>query len=510
MKHDKIEVYALSSYEQVVVDETTTSLLNKVIAKWHMQMTPQQLLALRTNLMHLVHKYGKDLPVGTGFSGCDIASHMLTEFSRAWSTMFGVEINFKVLLACERSEKKRAFLQSQHELVHLVEDMATLKQDRLTDVRTNSEFLMPWLFGFFAGFPCVSRSSLNKNAPANLGCIAKGTGETGAGYTMIVDFLTRHSPAFVVLENNPGLLQSDEDGSCDADFVKQNLFDIGYMVTQLDVECRDHGSFAARRRLLWVAFRRGLSEVDPTTKIHDTMLTLRTTPMQIEHIICNDEEKRAATMMRLNLQSIDTMARPSKLLKTDPNFCDEHHFLYKALGFSWPPKLGPEFKGSHMLSERQQQIWWLLHTLFECPPNSAQFVDLNPRLGRLVGLASHGSKAGFKACKEKDLINMDIDVQKADLRDPWSTNTMFTLTGQGLVVMRQNREGLGVSLRVLESYEHMAFIGWDQHLWTPLTSEASEVCSHDLVRSLAGNAFSIWNIGPALLSGIASFPITAA
>ena len=179
MKHDKIEVYALSSYEQVVVDETTTSLLNKVIAKWHMQMTPQQLLALRTNLMHLVHKYGKDLPVGTGFSGCDIASHMLTEFSRAWSTMFGVEINFKVLLACERSEKKRAFLQSQHELVHLVEDMATLKQDRLTDVRTNSEFLMPWLFGFSLVSPACPDLHSTRTPLRIWDALPKGLGRQG-------------------------------------------------------------------------------------------------------------------------------------------------------------------------------------------------------------------------------------------------------------------------------------------------------------------------------------------
>ena len=151
--------------------------------------------------------------------------HALTHY---WLAAFEVEIKFVSTTTCEKHKDKQKFLFAQYpEMQYLVQDMANMSQDRTHGLKGNTEFIVPWCFLFVAGFPCVSRSSLNKNAAANVGCVRGNSGQTGNGYKMTSDTIRRHKPAIVVLENNPGLLKSDEEGLQDSTYVTEYLSNLG-------------------------------------------------------------------------------------------------------------------------------------------------------------------------------------------------------------------------------------------------------------------------------------------
>ena len=77
------------------------------------------------------------------------------------------------------------------------------------------------------------------------------------------------------------------------------------------------------------------------------------------------------------------------------------------------------------------------------------------------------------------------------LKDPWSQE-MPTITGSGVYLVRDPRG----ALRGLHGQELMAFQGWHHGFW----NSEEELPAHELMSNLAGNAFSLFALGPCLLA----------
>ena len=88
--------------------------------------------------------------------------------------------------------------------------------------------------------------------------------------------------------------------------------------------------------------------------------------------------------------------------------------------------------------------------------------------------------------------------------EPWKTEFIPTLTGQCHIVMRVVDKGMNTMVRTLDGFELMALQGWHLSWW----KEGGEY-KHDLLTSLAGNAFSAFALGvmaAAALSSLGNCP----
>jgi hypothetical protein len=183
--------------------------------------------------------------------------------------------------------------------------------------------------------------------------------------------------------------------------------------------------------------------------------------------------------------------RPPKSAKHDPKFKDEHYEIYSACKMSWPPVFhsAPELhlEGMH---ERQAELVFFMHKQF--PPeykgnilmsrgvenlNSVEFFDALPTLGRLVAWPR--------------------------LKNAWSP-TVPTITSSALIVMRVAPFGESAKLviRALTGKEVFALAGWTSEMFEADTP-SSIVDDSELLTSLAGNMFSAYAIGPALMVALA-------
>jgi len=85
-------------------------------------------------------------------------------------------------------------------------------------------------------------------------CVQRCEGETGKTFHHIARFIVRTRPRLASLENVPGLLEkTDEPGSLsDVEYIERYFEDNGFAVFCFRLYAEDHGSLAARDRLLFM------------------------------------------------------------------------------------------------------------------------------------------------------------------------------------------------------------------------------------------------------------------
>ena len=119
-----------------------------------------------------------------------------------------------------------------------------------------------------------------------------------------------------------------------------------------------------------------------------------------------------------------------------------------------------------------------------------EFIDVNPALSRI--LKSH----------------VDDDSHAPNrLSSPWR-KSLPTLTGSCKVVVRWLSPDGIIQLRALEGWEYFRLIGWDDSMWwvsrQPRAEERPDDYA-DLVRNMAGNAYSFFHYAPWMLATIATY-----
>ncbi len=78
------------------------------------------------------------------------------------------------------------------------------------------------------------------------------------------------------------------------------------------------------------------------------------------------------------------------------------------------------------------------------------------------------------------------------------------MTGNGRIIVRYRQE-IGIKIRLLEAFECMRLIGWDDTCWLcpPSSNPTDETL--ELLEDMAGNAYTIWHYVPWMLALLATF-----
>ena len=177
-------------------------------------------------------------------------------------------------------------------------------------------------------------------------------------------------------------------------------------------------------------------------------------------------------------------ARPSKKQRSGEIYEEEHATMYAAFSLPWPPgnrdielECGEEV--SRNLSGRSAEVVFFCCKAFEMRSDT-EFLDANQSLAWL--------------CKSND-------------KSPWSSHSMFTLTGSCIPIVRQRRDPpyCAPSVRLMTGVEAMQFMGWDITDFRDIDALYALPNSNAFLCNLAGNAFSAYAIGPVLLAVVSSF-----
>lgn len=148
-------------------------------------------------------------------------------------------------------------------------------------------------------------------------------------------------------------------------------------------------------------------------------------------------------------------------------------------------KHGPDRFQFHGMFQRELEATVFLHSVWPMPAASlAEFIDINMNLPRII----------------KSYWDQEAGQPKPG-SSPWRSQ-LPTLTGSCNIVARL-RIGDTVVIRLLECFEVMRLIGWDDAQWQAermqLPAERPDSFP-ELISNMAGNAYSVYHFGPWVLA----------
>lgn len=299
------------------------------------------------------------MTLGSVFSGTDVVSRVIGKLSDVWDMPHDC---FRMLFQCEKDAAKQAWLLSQFpDVPHLFEDADRLCEAKVWDIRTGAHVHPPRTMGLIAGFACTSRSRLNIHAQQFKGCITSGEGATGSTFRMVLRYLVKKQPDFVVLENVTDLASAGAAGEAsDAEQVIQELATNGYTSNYFVIDARKYGSAARRLRLYWIAY--------PTTPFAMQRLQFAKTVLQEMQL---DEALAHAVDFLLPETALDCNSQPSSE-GSAPAAVHADAFLER--GYDWPLTndelvrvVGSDLRG---LTQRAKEVVYLVAQEHLMPPDA--------------------------------------------------------------------------------------------------------------------------------------------
>ena len=178
--------------------------------------------------------------IGTLFSGSDIAMFVAHYQCVLWRKVHGVNIEPKCVFQAELDEEKRQHLISHTPALHTFGDVAQFtSQRRLHCYRTQQDVLLPWAHTLIAGFPCKTRSKMNKSAHTHKTCVQDEVGTTGTGFASTTAVIAVQRPRLIILENAPALQEKpDPESMSDAEYIVAELQALGYWSKWFFLRCQ--------------------------------------------------------------------------------------------------------------------------------------------------------------------------------------------------------------------------------------------------------------------------------
>lgn len=449
-------------------------------------------------------------PVGTACSGSDMLMVVLATMQDYAKQELDLDLVVEQSFACEILPEKQAFLQSVHKkLGVLFEDAAGLSRPKLANLVTGREEVVPWSYCFAAGFSCVTHARNNmraksgsKHGASTKGCVEKSEGKTGESYSHIRGYIQNVRPPLVLLENVPSLLEENDKSSdlCDSDaqYIVNDLATLGYKGRWFRVKADAFGSIVPRDRIYFVGFAQKAAghnqdfRLDFIQECLDAMkFPENGNPLMLEHFLSGTTalESTFTNAMPDRVTENRTSTQPFfKAAKTTPLYMDEHISYYEIAGLPWPPRRGADECFSSAERAFQIAVLFAKHFPHPLPNSTTSFVDLNPSMRVTCSMDKNGS-----------------------LRNPWKPRP-GCLVSNNQILMRWLPDDVRLTpgsarprfdqwkYRLLCGVELMALIGWCHSLW-PVDSALP---SHQLLTSLAGNAFSGFAVAPVMVATLAS------
>ena len=213
--------------------------LKAAMTSWHNKMPAPLLLEWATGVSSFIETASPEIGFATAFAGCDITVKVVRLLQEHINEVLGTHVELSHVWACEKNPQKQQFLKDQFSPRLLFNDFAEVSSDSAYDVVSGSKQIVPYAEILFAGFPCTSKSPMNRQRGQNSHCVQDCTASTGIGFQLILAHLTACSPQIVVLENVPTLAANGEDT-----YIMEQLAQCGYWCRAwcnnvLNVLCKD-------------------------------------------------------------------------------------------------------------------------------------------------------------------------------------------------------------------------------------------------------------------------------
>ena len=190
-------------------------------------------------------------------TGCDVKAKVDNILNSFFQAHFDVTVDSVHCLRSEIDPRKQVFIRQMfRDATFVAGDMAGLQKDKVRDVISGSDRMVPHFVSLDIGFPCKSRTPLSAKCRENLNCCQKDTAETGKAVNCILKILEKNWPAELVMECVTQLLQvGDGCEISDAAWITQQLIARGYWCIDTVVQASKQGSPVPRERIYWAAIR---------------------------------------------------------------------------------------------------------------------------------------------------------------------------------------------------------------------------------------------------------------
>lgn len=436
-----------------------TAPLEEAIRSWHTVLDPKLVRMLHSSLNRLLteNQAGWSLTIATACSGTDIAVKTLQAILNFWEDEFQIQIPMAQVFSCERDVEKQLFLQAEFpECEAIFGDTAVLSQTRAPTV-AGDVAIVKHASIYVAGFTCTSRSKLNVNRARNIGCVQKGEDKSGESFRTVAGYIDTSRPDVTLLENVVDMAQETESGESDASWIATWLEQRGYTVAWRVVRAQDHGSYATRNRIYWLACKKSTTSADVQYLFKAVLDSTRIEQIPLNRFLQPEPDRLYIPASRAPGQ------------ERDFKYKSEHLDLYTSWSLPWPPASGKFSKRLDHLGQRAYETVVFADFAFPLEGVGPEFLDCNMSLCRLVG----------------------PDGQT----NPW-TSSFPTLTSRGQYIIRENRDGF--QIRQINGIELLQLAGWSSSFYR------GEPPHHALATSLAGNMFSGFAVGPCLMAACAA------
>ena len=169
----------------------------------------------------------------------------------------GTNYTWKCVACAESDAFLREFIDHHFEVEVMAEYVRDLGATTVKDTRSNEVVLAPYMDVLVFAFVCTSRSSNNRFASENVGCVQEGQGKTGESFADTQLVVQRHRPKKCLGENLKTLDAStpDHEFGSDSDFIRDWFRTMGYWCETFILRGENFGSPVVRVRWLLDAER---------------------------------------------------------------------------------------------------------------------------------------------------------------------------------------------------------------------------------------------------------------
>ena len=472
--------------------------LDKAIAHYHSRIPLSTLRRWHENIREFCMQASVSgvIKTGSGCTGCDIFSHVVTHVTEYWRSNFVLPQLGEVqnVLCSEIHEEKQKILNAEFNISLLVPDICQFHDAKVQNVAPHGDGLefLPHVGVYGAGFCCTDLSKMNRGRKDLKGVVSQRSGKTGTTLDACIIYIVKARPLASFLECVPEMDQDfqDLDGSITngSDIVEARLESDNFTVLVSCFNCAHYGSAADRVRW-WALVIDALPKLYKniiSANFEDTFAALTMDSMDIGEFMLGDEDEFMAWTAE---QPLD---KKKKGGKAEPDYTVEHEQIFLVHGIKWPPRCD---RYRHILDvcnrkPREAELAFLADSLFpETEVGVPRYFDANHSTQRLFN-PQHDSD-------EKTL--------KMKIRNPWRVRVP-TLTCKSCIVMRTKNENGDVVVTQIHPIEKMQLIGWDRSFYKNGKKGMWEYCTGDLLSDFAGNAWSAFAIAPLLISLLVSVP----
>ena len=429
------------------------------------------------------------------FAGTGISSRFQRVLTYFWKKRYGVHIACSAAVMSEKDHKKQSFIKSQHPDTSVISvDVMHLSQSSAMDAWNGDRALLPPCGGMDIGLVCSSRTPLCSNYKRNVNCVQEERETTGLCWKYSYASIAEHRPPFVSVECVVGLAQVVPPNKSDAQWMCDRLIALGYRAFFRYMDSTDYASWVNRLRLWWAAFY-GLVGTDAEiTQWFETLIAMfkiKSFKFTADDFLVHDMRDRRAQATALRMPLISDFGR--KALKGagigDKGYKLEHLQFFRDAGLTWPVEHESAACRSWVcyagLGDRECDAAYFIDNVF-APQSPIEFCDINPTMTRMMSSCIDGEGVMIEG------------------RSPWKANAP-TQVGSGTMICRYLAEGREAQriaphthgLRLLEPFESMRMIGWDDSFWEDgVDYMDADLETMLLLCNMAGNAYCAFHYLP--------------